>query len=146
MITEKDHQYFNAIEQEQGCAIDLEQRAWYCATRDTDFSGDSASMWQEYPSTPQEAFQQSNEGCYYVDQMTRLRKEKRICDVPTKKAWWSIRFGILAIATAPQSGCISALVCKTALSALLRVGVSHTATTSSNCKTLVMWGKRTFAT
>ncbi len=82
VITDKDHKYFDAIEQSEQCTIDPEQRAWYVATRDTDFSGDEQSMWQEYPSTPQEAFQQSNEGCYYTDQMARLRKEKRICDVP----------------------------------------------------------------
>ena len=52
------------------------------STRDTDFGGQPELMWQEYPSTPAEAFQQSTEGCYYSVQMTRLRKEKRICAVP----------------------------------------------------------------
>lgn len=82
VITQKDHDYFDSIEARMGCSIDINQRAWWIATRDNDFSGQSERMWQEYPSTPEEAFQRSTEGCYYTVQMTRLRKEGRICDVP----------------------------------------------------------------
>lgn len=39
-------------------------------------------MWQEYPSTPAEAFQVSNKGCYYAVQMSTARKQKRITNVP----------------------------------------------------------------
>jgi hypothetical protein len=48
------------------------------ATREADFSGDASLMWQEYPSTPEEAFQVSTEGCYYATQLARVRKEGRI--------------------------------------------------------------------
>lgn len=82
LITDKDHQYFDSIEQAANTTITPEQRAWWVSTRDTDFGGQPELMWQEYPSTPAEAFQQSTEGCYYSVQMTRLRKEKRICAVP----------------------------------------------------------------
>jgi hypothetical protein len=82
LITDKDHEYFDKIEASAGCTIDPEQRAWWCATRDTDFAGQPERMWQEYPSTPEEAFQQSTEGCYYTVQMTAARKQQRITDVP----------------------------------------------------------------
>lgn len=39
-------------------------------------------MKQEYPSLPEEAFEQSVEGCYYTQQMTAARKDGRIGFVP----------------------------------------------------------------
>ncbi len=81
IITAKDHEYFDRIEGEQHKVLSLEQRAWYCATRDADFSGDPEKMWQEYPSTPDEAFQQSTEGSYYAVQLAAARRDHRICRV-----------------------------------------------------------------
>lgn len=78
IMTGKDHEYFDAIEAKEGVKIDLRKRAWYVATRDTDFSGKEEKMWQEYPSTPDEAFQRSTEGCYYTQQITQARKSGRI--------------------------------------------------------------------
>lgn len=81
-ISRADDEYFEKIEGEMGCRIDIEQRAWWVSTRDNDFSGEEESMWQEYPSTPGEAFQVSNKGCYYAVQMALARKQKRIGAVP----------------------------------------------------------------
>ena len=81
-FTDRDNQYFERIEAQINRQLTIEQRAWYVATRDADFSGSEEKMWQEYPSTPEEAFQQSTEGCYYVDQLTKARKENRIGSVP----------------------------------------------------------------
>lgn len=81
-VSAKEKEYFDKIEVEFNCTIDAEQRAWYIATRDTDFAGDEESMWQEYPSFPEEAFQKSNEGCYYAKQMTQARKDGRILQIP----------------------------------------------------------------
>lgn len=78
VITEKDREYFDAIEASQGCKLDDAQRRWYIATRDADFSGDQEKMWQEYPSTPDEAFQVSTEGAYYAVQLAAARKAGRI--------------------------------------------------------------------
>lgn len=78
LFTDADRKYFTEIESKIGRAITPAQRAWYCITRDTDFSGDPTKMWQEYPSTPKEAFQVSTEGCYYADQMAAVRKQGRI--------------------------------------------------------------------
>lgn len=82
VITEKDHEYFGEIEAIMGCKIMPSQRAWYVATRDADFSNDEEKMWQEYPSTPDEAFQVSTEGTYYAKQLTAARKQGRIGRVP----------------------------------------------------------------
>jgi hypothetical protein len=78
----KDNEYFEAIQSEMGCTLDEQQRNWYMATRDADFSGDEEKMWQEYPSTPKEAFQVSSEGKYYAVQLAKARKEGRIGFVP----------------------------------------------------------------
>ena len=81
-LTDKDLAYFERIESQINQPISPEKRAWYIATRDADFSGSEEKMWQEYPSTPEEAFQQSTEGCYYTEQLTKARKENRISTVP----------------------------------------------------------------
>lgn len=81
-ISEKDTEYFDQIEAKQGCTISHPQRCWYVATRDADFSGDAEKMWQEYPSTPDEAFQVSTEGTYYATQLAAARKQGRIGVVP----------------------------------------------------------------
>ena len=81
-ITDKENEYFDGIEAKEKCTIDLAQRRWYVATRDADFAGDAESMWQEYPSTPEEAFQVSTEGTYYATQLAAARKAGRIGAVP----------------------------------------------------------------
>ena len=81
-ITEADRDYFNRIESEIGQPIDDDQRAWYVATRENALGGDSQLMKQEYPSTPDEAFEQSQEGVYYAEQLAAARRTGRITDVP----------------------------------------------------------------
>lgn len=76
--TERDSVYFAGIEAEMKTVLDHQQRNWYIATRDADFSGDPEKMWQEYPSTPKEAFQVSTEGTYYAEQLSAARKSGRI--------------------------------------------------------------------
>lgn len=82
ILTDKDRRYFEAVESMSGTMLTDRQRAWYVATRDSDFAGAEERMWQEYPSFPEEAFQVSTEGCYFVDQMTLARKQGRITTVP----------------------------------------------------------------
>ena len=81
-LSDTDHQYFDKVEFECDCKIDRDQRAWYVKTRDTTFSGSDPKMWQEYPSTPEEAFQVSGEGHYYAKDMLAVRKRGGIRDVP----------------------------------------------------------------
>jgi len=97
-ITEKDNDYFNEVETKAGCELTIEQRAWWCMTRDSEFSGEEEKMWQEYPSTSKEAFQRSAEGCYYSVQMTTARKQGRITTVPYREGhlvntFWDIGSG-----------------------------------------------------
>lgn len=98
IITDKDNEYFDSIETKMACELSIEQRAWWCSTRDADFSGAAEKMWQEYPSTSKEAFQQSTEGCYYSVQMTSIRKGGRITNVPYRPGYpvntfWDIGSG-----------------------------------------------------
>lgn len=78
ILTEHDKRYFDELEGKIGRKLSLGQRAWYVVTREADFSGDPTKMWQEYPSTPEEAFQVSMEGCWYAEQMATMRKQGRI--------------------------------------------------------------------
>lgn len=77
-----DAAYFDEIESKIGRVLTMDQRAWYVATRDADFSGDQEKMWQEYPSIPEEAFQVSTEGCFYAKELAAVRKERRILRIP----------------------------------------------------------------
>lgn len=94
-LSRKDEDYFFALEAAIGQQLTDEQKAWYVATRDADFPNNPERMWQEYPSTPQEAFQRSTEGCYYTNEMAIARKTGRITQVPWEKSlpvntWWDI--------------------------------------------------------
>jgi hypothetical protein len=82
VITAKEHEYFDTVEAAISQPLILRKRAWYIATRNSDFAGDPEKMWQEYPSTPKEAFQQSTEGTYYAVQLAAARKSGRIGKVP----------------------------------------------------------------
>jgi hypothetical protein len=82
VITDEDREYFAGIEASMDIELDDGQRRWYVATRDEDFSGEPEKMWQEYPSTPLEAFQVSTEGTYYAIQLRKARKERRIGRFP----------------------------------------------------------------
>ena len=81
-LTAKDRDYFDKVEAEIGIELSQRKRAWYVATRNADFEESPEDMWQEYPSTPQEAFQVSTEGCYYTNQLANARKDGRICRIP----------------------------------------------------------------
>lgn len=86
IITDKDREYFEALEAKMGTTIEPDQRAWYVATRNADFPTKPERMWQEYPSTPEEAFQKSTEGTYYVNELALTRKQGRITVVPWEKS------------------------------------------------------------
>lgn len=85
IITEQDHEYFDTLKTLVNLKtdIDIEQRAWYVATRNGfEEAGRGEKMLQEFPSTPEEAFQRSIEGTYYAKEMATMRKERRICKLP----------------------------------------------------------------
>lgn len=78
VLSDADLVYFHRIEAEIGRRLTDGQRAWYVSTRRADFADEAPLMWQEYPSTPTEAFQVSTEGCYYATQLATARKEGRV--------------------------------------------------------------------
>lgn len=78
VFTEADNAYFLQTEAAIGRPLSPRKRAWYVVTRRSDLADDAPLMWQEYPSTPDEAFQVSTEGCYYATQIAAARKSNRI--------------------------------------------------------------------
>lgn len=58
--------------------IDIEQKNWYAARVATQ----GEDMRREFPSTPEESWEVSNEGFYYGKKMSIARAEKRIGFVP----------------------------------------------------------------
>jgi hypothetical protein len=86
IITDRDNEYFDSIEASEDVTIEPEQRAWYVATRNADFPNKPERMWQEYPSSPAEAFQKSTEGTYYVNELALARKQGRITVVPWEQS------------------------------------------------------------
>lgn len=98
VISPKDQAYFERLEAEIGRPIPAQKRAWYVAKRDSEFSGDQETMYQEYPSTPDEAFSQSTEGCYLADQLALARRQGRITTVPHDpgrpvNTFWDLQHG-----------------------------------------------------
>ena len=77
-FSEQDLAYFHAVEGVIKRPLDERKRAWYVTTLRTVFAGDAPSMWQEYPSFPDEAFKVSTEGAWYSEQLATARKEGRI--------------------------------------------------------------------
>lgn len=61
-----------------GITLSKEQKNWYVKKKAT--QGDD--MKREFPSTPEEAFEQSVDGAYYHREMASVRKEKRILKIP----------------------------------------------------------------
>lgn len=77
-ISAQMHEYFDKIEREMNRKIEPEQRAWYVAKLENDFSGQIDKMWREMPSTPDECWQRSTEGSFFARQITVARSQGRI--------------------------------------------------------------------
>lgn len=82
VVPQELQDYFDEIESLMACTIDTGQRAWYVEKLNNDFAGAEDQMWREYPSTPQEAFQQSTKGNYYAKELMLVRKRGGITTVP----------------------------------------------------------------
>jgi hypothetical protein len=78
-IAKEDQEYFDKLSA-QGIGTTPEQRAWYVKKAETQ-GGD---MRREYPSTPEEAFEQALEGAYFSNEMLTAHKQKRIGSFPYK--------------------------------------------------------------
>lgn len=93
LVTADDQKYFASVEAKMGVTISVNQRAWYVKKRQTQQSG----MKREYPSTPEEAFEASVEGAYFVTEMAKVREQGRICKIPVLSApvdvFWDLGVG-----------------------------------------------------
>lgn len=81
-VSKDINEYIDQIEIETGAIIDINQRRWYELKK----SKMQDSMKQEYPSTPKEAFEASNEGLYYGAQIAKMRRDGKICKVPYQES------------------------------------------------------------
>lgn len=66
--------YFDELERKHGIELTDNQKAWYSSKWST--LGDD--MKREYPTTPEEAFQQAIEGAYYEKQFRHIYANKQI--------------------------------------------------------------------
>lgn len=91
VVIEKDLQkYFKELEA-QGIVLSKDQKAWYALKKQQ--QGDD--MAQEFPSTPEEAFQGSLKGAFYTQEMKKVRKNNQICYLPYNPkyevyTWWDL--------------------------------------------------------
>lgn len=81
-ISQEEHEKLDVIEAAAGTKFDPEQRAWYMSKLRAEFAGREERMWQEYPSTPSEAFQVSVAGNYYAKDIADIRHRGGITNVP----------------------------------------------------------------
>lgn len=77
ILQKESLEYFESLES-RGIKLHPEQKYWYAAK----YNSQGDEMLREYPSTPDEAFEQANEGLYYGRLIGLCRLEKRIGFVP----------------------------------------------------------------
>lgn len=77
IIEPEDKRYFLTLEG-KGIELSARKKAWYVTKKRT-LKGD---MTREYPSFPEEAFEQTIEGAIYLNELAFLRKNGRITEVP----------------------------------------------------------------
>lgn len=81
-ISDELAKYFGKVEDEMGCRLFPQQRAWYAKK----LSEQKGKMKREHPSTPDEAFQGSVEGAFYGSEIAAIERDGRICDLPFNPA------------------------------------------------------------
>lgn len=77
-ISDKQEAYFAQLQAQTGVTLTRDQKAWWVKKKAQLLN----DMGREYPSTPQEAFEQAIDGAVYAEQMMRLRELGRITSVP----------------------------------------------------------------
>lgn len=69
--------YFKQLDDKHGIKLSKGQRKWYTLIE----SDQGDEMKREYPSTPEEAFEQAIEGAYYAKQFQAIYKDGRIVNL-----------------------------------------------------------------
>ncbi len=80
--TTEEKDYFRKLREQHGIHLEPDQEAWYVLKWRMNRLGDSDDMKQEYPSTPEEAFEVQLAGAYYGEQISVARQRGRITVVP----------------------------------------------------------------
>jgi len=83
VVTEQDAIYFDKLEHIDGITLTDSQKAWYIKT-ELEQGGD---MKREYPSTPDEAFEQAIEGAYFEAQLAHAGRHGSIGKYPFDSRW-----------------------------------------------------------
>jgi hypothetical protein len=78
IISDEMQAYFDELAHLHDIELDEEQKAWYVKKYNVLFE----KMYQEFPSTPEEAFQASIKGAYFSYEMSELRQRHGITTVP----------------------------------------------------------------
>lgn len=91
-VTDADNEYFRRIEGEIGHKITQAQRHWYVIQKKLI---NAEEMKKQYPSTPNEAFEAAIEGAFFAHQMSDIREQGRLTDVPFTPGipvdtWWDL--------------------------------------------------------
>lgn len=86
--------YFEDLTAKRGTKLTIGQMKWYQSKMAT--LGDD--MKREYPSHPEEAFQQSVDGAYYAKQFRKIYEDGRVCVLPKNDhqpidTYWDIGVG-----------------------------------------------------
>lgn len=81
-------EYFDKLEQKHGIKLSDRKKAWYSSK----WRALGDDMKREYPTTPEEAFEQAVEGAYYARQFAKIYADGRICpplnnDLPVHTVW-----------------------------------------------------------
>lgn len=82
VITQEFLDYFRDLEINRGIKLTAEQKAWYIKKAETQ----GEDMKKEFPSYPDEAFEQAISGAYYARQFALIDKERRVTNVPYEPA------------------------------------------------------------
>lgn len=91
VVGDENQKYFSELETGNGIVLTSEQKAWYVLKKEQQ----GEMMPQEYPSTPEEAFQGSLQGAFYTKQMREVRKRGQIRHIPYNPkyqvfTWWDL--------------------------------------------------------
>lgn len=87
-ISSDMHEYFLRLKS-LGIELDEEQKYFYALK----FKSQGEDMKREFPSTPEECWEVSNDGSYYAKSIIQARVERRICNIayddsiPVNTAW-----------------------------------------------------------
>jgi hypothetical protein len=78
VISKEMTEYFDKLEGELKITLTEGQRKWYVKKQEVQ----QDDMKREFPSSPDEAFEQAIEGAFFAQQMALARKQNRISNVP----------------------------------------------------------------